>query len=166
MSGNIVVHAPRISKGQPSTSELHVRYQDEDPGRLPLLTILGRYSPRHAWFRDRDVYRVGEIPAAGGRAFLLYRGAEAVEKDPDHEERYGVFIAYCGDASDLCECKGHSAHGHCKHVDALKALIGAGHIDHPLAGRPADPVIVESTYQTDPERSGQAFVDEMVAAPF
>jgi hypothetical protein len=159
---NIVVQAPRVRNGQPVTSDLVVRYTDDDPGRLPLLTILGRYSQRHAWFRDRDVYRVGEIPAAGGRAFLLYRGVEAVETDPDHDERYGVFIAYCGETSDLCECKGHAAHGRCKHVDALKALLAAGHIDRPEAGRPADPVTVESSYQTDPERSGQVFVD----APF
>jgi hypothetical protein len=27
---------------------------------------------------------------------------------------------------DVCHCKGHARHGHCKHVDGLKALITAG----------------------------------------
>ena len=135
---NIVVDAPRVRKGQPSTSELVVRYTDDAPGLLPTLVILSDYSPGKVKYRGRDVYHCEEIAAPGGRAWLLHRTAEAVAADPDHIERYGVFIAYAGDASNLCECKGHAARGYCKHVDALKGLLAAGHIDRVEADRPVE----------------------------
>jgi hypothetical protein len=164
--GSIVLQVPRVRNGQPTTAELFVRYSDDEPGQLPRMVILADYSPRTGVFRSRRCYKVGEIAAAGGRAFLLYRDSDAVESDPDRERRYGCFISYSGETSDLCECKAHAAYGRCRHVQALKVLLAAGHIDRVEAGRPADPVTVESTYHTDPERSGQVFADAMVVAPF
>jgi hypothetical protein len=37
---------------------------------------------------------------------------------------YGVLIS--NEQDQLCECRGHAAHGRCKHVEALKALLAGG----------------------------------------
>lgn len=133
----IVFDSPCIRKGQPATTEIVVRYSDEWPGHLPLLVILGRWSVKLGTYRDHDVYDVEEIGSPLGRAFLLHRTKEAVAADPDGTERYGVLIANPQDC--LCECKGFAAHGRCKHMAALSALLAAGHIDHPEAGRKPEP---------------------------
>ena len=140
----MLLEAPRVRNGQPATTELVVRYQDDGHG-LPLLVILGNYSVKQSRYRDSDVYHVEEVPAPDGRAFLLHREAAAVEADPDHEERYGVFIANGQD--HLCECKGHARWGRCKHVQALAALLSQGHIDRPEADRPVTPAaMVEAPF--------------------
>ena len=41
-----------------------------------------------------------------------------------HMETYTVYFDSCGHAS--CDCAGHSFRKHCRHVDALLALIAAG----------------------------------------
>lgn len=38
---------------------------------------------------------------------------------------YGVCIQ---DGADLCECRGFLAHGHCRHIDSLRDLIGRGEL--------------------------------------
>ena len=131
----LAVMAERIRNIHAIQTEIVTSYTDDGHGP-PLLVILSNYSPRKYRYRNRDVYHVEEIPAPGGRAFLLHRTEDAVTSDPDHEERYGVFITNAQDTT--CECKGHAAHGRCKHVDALAALLAAGHIDHP--GNRPEPV--------------------------
>jgi hypothetical protein len=143
---NINLAADRVRNGEPTTSEIVTRYQDDGVG-LPLLVILSNYSVRKAQYRDRDVYHVEEFPAPEGRAFLLHRTEEAIESNPDRTERterYGVLIANGQD--HICECRGHLAHGRCKHVDSLRALLAGGHIDHPL-NRPEPPVTPDSLVQ-------------------
>jgi hypothetical protein len=41
-----------------------------------------------------------------------------------------------------CSCRGHTSHGHCKHAEALQALIAAGKIEaRPIRRKPA-PVVI------------------------
>lgn len=129
-----VLTCERVRNGKPTTTEMTASYQDTGHG-LPHLYLFSDYSARLTDWRTRDTYRVEEIPTGmDGRAFLLHRAAEAVAADgPDADERYGVFVARNGQ-DGICECRGFQRFGRCKHHDALKGLIGAGHIDHPLAG--------------------------------
>jgi hypothetical protein len=130
---------PRVRNGQPATTELVVRYQDDGVG-LPILVILSNYSVRQFKYRDADTYRVEEYPAPDGRAFMLHRTDEAIAADgPAGDPFYGVFVAANGQ-DHLCTCRGHAAHGRCKHHDAVRSVLAAGHIDRPGADRPAGPV--------------------------
>ena len=133
-----------IRNGQPAKHEISVTYQDRGPAYgLPLLHLFsGGWSTRKADFCEKNVYTVEEIPTGmDGRAFLLHRDEEAVAKDiaagREQEARYGVLIARNGQ-DDLCECRGFTAHGRCKHVSAMRGLIEGGHIDEPGQDAPVD----------------------------
>lgn len=128
-----VLTCSRIHKGQPSTVEVGYLYTDNGEG-LPTLAIFGRWSKRREEFRDVATYTVEEIPTGiDGRAFLLHRDPADIAKDgPDADSYYGVMIARNGQ-DHLCECRGHQAHAHCKHVDVIRRLVECGHIDHPEA---------------------------------
>jgi hypothetical protein len=84
--------------------------------------------------RDVQIYTVDEFPVGGpawdGRAFRLTKDSTG--------EHYSCFVARNGQ-DHLCECRGFEAHGHCRHVDALKRLIDTGRLDHPEADRPVEP---------------------------
>ena len=69
--------------------------------------------------KEQADYHLTELPADFGRGFLVEKigGAESAA--------YQVNID--GD-NKTCECKGHLAHGHCKHSDGLAALIAAGRL--------------------------------------
>lgn len=69
--------------------------------------------------RCRTVYTVREYPSDWpGRAFVLTKQTDGT--DPT-AERYDVF---CGNRQDhLCDCRGHTRFGHCKHVAGLLALL-------------------------------------------
>jgi len=142
-----LVKCQRVRNGQPARVEFTASYQDLGPAYgLPWLFLFSEWSVRKADWRTRDAYRVEEIPAGGGRAFLLHRSADAIARDqakartgdPEVPTRYGCFLA--NEQDTLCECPGHAARGYCKHVDALISLLAAGHIDHPL-DRPSDEVL-------------------------
>jgi hypothetical protein len=62
-------------------------------------------------------YFVTSIPADFGRGFVVEKIGQ--------EGRYSVNLE--GDRR-TCECKGHLAHGHCKHADGLAALVAAGRL--------------------------------------
>ncbi len=53
----------------------------------------------------------------GGRGFVLEKFAG---------ETYHVHVT--GPAAAMCDCRGHEAHGHCKHADAVLTLIRLGHL--------------------------------------
>jgi hypothetical protein len=65
--------------------------------------------------RKTTFYVFREIPCdIGGRGFLTHRlGLGAV---------YHVRVGKPEDRS--CECMGFLAHGHCKHIEGLEALVG------------------------------------------
>jgi hypothetical protein len=44
-------------------------------------------------------------------------------------DAYDVCVEFDG---HQCDCPGHQAHGHCKHVDALKILIERGTLARPM----------------------------------
>ena len=68
--------------------------------------------------RKTDCYWAWEIPAYAGRAFR-------VEKE-NSQDVYNVLVENAQDG--VCDCLGHEAHGHCKHVSGLRALLAAGKI--------------------------------------
>ncbi len=110
----------RIRDGKPFAEEVMVEYADG------LLTIRGGWSERKQDFREVREYRVEACESPMGRAFHLYRDAEAVEKDPDHELSYWLLIG----AESRCDCKGKAATERqgreCKHVAALRHLLTIG----------------------------------------
>jgi hypothetical protein len=68
-------------------------------------------------------YALRPIPSQiGGRAFELTKLGLLADGECYH-------VRLTGDArQDSCDCRGHVAHGHCKHVDALAALVAAGRL--------------------------------------
>lgn len=58
-----------------------------------------------------------------GRSFHLAKLATGT--DPE-SEAYSVFCAARGPAADLCDCKGFTFKGTCKHADAVRALVANG----------------------------------------
>lgn len=66
-------------------------------------------------------YRVEEFPADHGRGFLLFK----IDAGSDTaEERYAVLVG--PRCVTLCECRGYTATGGCKHLAALVTIIEAG----------------------------------------
>jgi hypothetical protein len=61
-------------------------------------------------------YWVSPLVSDFGRAFRFEKPAPEVDV-------YDVLLEPSGDS---CTCKGHTYGGYCKHVDACRALIGAG----------------------------------------
>jgi hypothetical protein len=59
-----------------------------------------------------------------------------------------------------CTCRGFQAHGHCRHHDAVRQLLEAGHIDHPEADRPVEVRAVEAEPHVCPECGGELVVIE------
>lgn len=62
-------------------------------------------------------YFLDAIPADFGRGFRL-------EKDDD--DGCEVYHVNINAIHGHCDCLGNEAHGHCKHVDGIKALLKAG----------------------------------------
>lgn len=74
-----------------------------------------------------DVYKVEPIAADYGRGLVLHK--------PDG-------TSYCVNLSgpdSTCDCLGHLAHGHCKHVESLRALQARGQLE-PSAVAVEEPV--------------------------
>lgn len=68
-----------------------------------------------------DFYHVCEIDADFGRGFCLEK---MVNGNPTNCE-----AAYCiclRPVASTCECKGFLRHGHCRHAEALSALLKSG----------------------------------------
>ncbi len=63
-------------------------------------------------------YLVEGVPADFGMGFKL-------TKILGQNETYHVNL---NGKESLCDCEGHGAHGHCKHVEGLAALHNAGRI--------------------------------------
>jgi hypothetical protein len=64
--------------------------------------------------QQRDLYEVVLVPAAFGHGFH-------VRKFGAPESTYHVNLS--ADGQHSCECKGHLRWGHCRHVEALLALL-------------------------------------------
>ncbi|HZY87572.1 MAG TPA: hypothetical protein VFE78_22225 [Gemmataceae bacterium] len=99
----------------PDKPKRGVSLWESSPGEWVL--TLTEFHPRAA---TDTHYRLVAIPSDLGRAFRL-RKLEA-----DGGEVYHVNLTSDRPA---CDCKGHLAHGHCKHVESLTALQAAGKLD-------------------------------------
>lgn len=88
------------------------------PGTLPGSGLL-----RIGTKRATVEYLVAEFAADGGRGFRLVKCAEGTDREA---EGYDVFACGKSAAGDKCECKGFLFVGHCKHADAIRAVIVNG----------------------------------------
>lgn len=73
--------------------------------------------------RARVVYVCHEFPSPMGRAFRLTKRCDSPGTDR-MADAYDVLVANPQDR--LCCCKGFSRFGHCKHTDAVLALLENG----------------------------------------
>lgn len=73
--------------------------------------------------RTATEYLVVEFAADGGRGFKLAKVTPGTDSEADG---YDVFA--CGTSAPRCECKGFLFAGHCKHSDAVAALIADGQL--------------------------------------
>jgi hypothetical protein len=124
-----VLNAPRVRGGVPATTEIAASYTPADAAGPALLAILSDFSPRRFDWRRKTVFRVEEVPTPTGRGFMLHRPEADVARDgADADTFYGTLVAY-SPLDHTCSCRGFQAHGHCRHHDALRALLEAGCID-------------------------------------
>lgn len=87
--------------------------------------------------RCRCLYTVRECPVGwDGRAARFSKAAGDAGSDRE-ESAYDVFVGRNGQ-DRRCDCKGFTAHGHCKHTAALACLIGNGWLDLHLCNPDAD----------------------------
>jgi hypothetical protein len=68
--------------------------------------------------KKTDFYSVRPLASDWGTAY-------AMAKLPEESEPYGVCLA---GADSVCDCKGHTRHGHSRHVEGLTALTNAGRL--------------------------------------
>ena len=104
--------------------ERHVTFiKVTPPGKLGGVIEIRTAGPKGPAHCDRYALREIHSPTKEGRSFRLTK--------PGGETFYDVFLAedYVFDVFDSCDCVGFSQHGHCKHLEALKALLEAGHMD-------------------------------------
>jgi hypothetical protein len=90
-------------------------------------------------------YYLEQIPADYGLGFHVEKfGTEQVEGEPTE---YDVHID-TERGHHSCTCKGNTYHGHCKHVEAVLALIAAGKIKAriPATVKPEAKPATEHTY--------------------
>ena len=80
-----------------------------------VLTITGK--------RCHCSYRVEEFPADHGRGFMLFKLDAGSDKT---EERYAVLVG--AHSTTVCECRGWTATGGCKHLKAMVTLVHAGQV--------------------------------------
>jgi hypothetical protein len=78
-------------------------------------------------------YSVAEFHADGGRGFHLTKREGGSDRTTD---AYDVFIpceetADAGFAHETCDCRGFQTAGHCKHIDAIRAITDRGLISLP-----------------------------------
>lgn len=66
-------------------------------------------------------------PSPWLRGFILFKAEDPIGDDV--RDAYEVFLGHAGSAH--CNCTGFGRWGSCKHVDALAALVAAGHLPDP-----------------------------------
>lgn len=68
----------------------------------------------------RDFYRIENNPAPGCVAYRLHKLTHSDEEPTCYD------VLLRGEGAPSCDCRGHLAHSHCKHMEALEALLAAG----------------------------------------
>ncbi len=85
--------------------------------------------------KSRTGYYVESVPSDFGRCLKLTKFDTTPGTD---KEATSYDMCLDGIGSD-CSCKGYGRHGHCKHVQALKALVAKGSCDPHNHGAAAQP---------------------------
>jgi len=112
------------TKTNPAAS---IRWSPSQPGRGILEIVQKRTTTRYAVTEYETPWP--------GRAVAMTK-ADDFRGTDDAMDSYDVF---CGkDGEQVCDCKGFTAHGHCKHVLALDALIGNGWINQSAHAEPSE----------------------------
>lgn len=114
-------------------------------GRAGTLIIVQGRSIRTDTKRDRGVYAVQEVlnAGAGGRQFLIAKQddpiggpGEVPAAVPEDGAKHEIYEVYLGDGllPPRCDCDaGKAGVPHCKHRDALAAVVAAGGLPEPEA---------------------------------
>ena len=112
-------HRPAKPARKPkSRSVCLARVPREGKAGLLRITVGGR----------ADVYQLVVLASDFSDAVASFRLFKQTIEPGDEEATYDVL--FTKDAAS-CDCRGHTAHHHCKHVDSLAALIQRGKL--PLA---------------------------------
>jgi hypothetical protein len=111
------VTKPRTPRKAARTVRLALEPFQGNPGVLEIRVTSGVKAPRTDLFE----YLVTSLAADFGRGFLLSRF-----RAPGEEDQPETYQANVDGPRSTCTCKGYLAHGHCKHVSALTALVQAG----------------------------------------
>jgi hypothetical protein len=88
-----------------------------NPGVVEIRVTSGVKAPRTELFE----YLVFPLATDFGRGFRLDKF-----RNPGDETQPETYQVNLDGPKSACTCKGHLAHGHCKHVDGLAALVKAG----------------------------------------
>jgi hypothetical protein len=109
---------PRTPKAKPARS---LRYYPGAPGLLELTIPSSNPNPLLPQVQE---YFVLAIPADWGRAFEVRKSVPAgLEPDPT------VYHVHAdADLGTTCDCKGFLRWNHCKHQEAIDALLAAGRL--------------------------------------
>jgi hypothetical protein len=71
--------------------------------------------------RNTCEYKVETFPADEGFGVCLLKLSEGTDATEDH---YSLLVASVGDKFAVtCECRGYTAHNHCRHSDAVLAAL-------------------------------------------
>src|SRR5262249_46034972 len=113
--------APRVKarrpKKAPAKPQRFCRLQARPTVDEPVLLTL------HIAGKESD-YWLSLMPSDFGEAFRLEK---IIPSDDGPAERGEVYhVCFEDQQNHTCECKGFLRHGHCKHIDSLKALRDAG----------------------------------------
>ena len=122
--------APKQSKPRPKPARsvriLEQPCVDSDFwGAIEISMTTGVRSPR----TEKTVYLVRFIPSDFGNGAVGFE-VEKLDADLAAVETYHVHLSD-NPAEVSCDCKGHEAHGHCKHREGIEALRRAGKLVPP-----------------------------------
>jgi hypothetical protein len=113
--------APRVKSSArrkaPANPQRFARLDDHPAVDEPALLTL------HVAGKETD-YWLYVQPSDFGEAFRLEKLIPTEDGPAERGEVYHV--CFEDQHNQACECKGYLRHGHCKHIDSLKALREAG----------------------------------------
>jgi hypothetical protein len=120
--------APVKAGHRPPARRPHARGVKVVLDRVPGLPETILIQIRH----DEEVarYWVAPVPSDWGMAWQVDKDGCPFSDEHSHD----VIIE--DNQSGCCSCKGFTAHGHCRHLDALRSLLAAGKL--PVPGVPHD----------------------------
>lgn len=132
---NIMAAFAEILPATKSSPNASIRWIPSQPGRGMLEIAQKRNVTRYAVCEYQTPW--------AGRAVAMTKADDA----PGSDDSMASYDVFCGeDGEQICDCKGFTAHGHCKHAAALDALIGNGWINH---SAPVEDAEVDTVLETE-----------------